>query len=338
MMKKTMSVLFMLLLAVVGFSEDPQFTSDTQTPPDLHDGLSVGSPRDAGIDIALMQNALDRIRGGAFGEVHSLLIYRGGSLVWESYFPGHRYFWEGVHHHGIVADWDSSMRHSMLSVSKSITSTCIGIAIDRGFIASGDQSIFDYLPDYQNLKRDGREDISIEHLLTMTSGLEWDEWSTSPDGVENDIVGIWLAPDPVAFVLGRPLKSEPGTRFTYSGGNMIVLGEILKNATGMNIDEFSRQYLFEPLGITSAVWSQRFANGVFEAAGGLKITPRDMVKIGSVFLNDGRWNQEQIISSGWVEKSSRPYRNNRRINIPGSVSGLSGYLSNICFSSAEIEP
>jgi CubicO group peptidase (beta-lactamase class C family) len=106
---------------------------------------------------------------------------------------------------------------------------------------------------------------------------------------------------------------------------MIVLGEIIKNATGMNIDEFSAKYLFEPLGIDSADWWLRFENGVIEAAGGLKITPRDMVKIGVTFLNNGVWDGQQIISEQWVEKSATTFPVNTGINIPGEDSGRVGY-------------
>ena len=130
-----------------------------------------------------------------------MLIFKNEKLVLEEYFPGHEYNWSSENYHGRWVIWNNSMRHPMMSVSKSIISACIGIAIDQGFIESVHQSIFDFLPGYHNLERDGKEKITIEHLLTMTSGLEWDEWSTSPSTSENDIVGIWLWKDPIAYVL-----------------------------------------------------------------------------------------------------------------------------------------
>jgi len=222
--------------------------------------------------------------------------------------------------------WDKDMLHVIMSDTKSITSTCIGIAIDKGFIESVHQSIFDYLLEHQHLNTDGKDKITIEHLLTMTSGLEWDEWSAPLSSSNNDIVGIWFSDkDPRSFILERQLVDEPGTSFTYSGGNMIVLGEIIKYATNMNIDEFSGKYLFEPLGIDSFDWWQRFENGVFETGGGLKMTPRDMVKIGVTFLNNGIWNGKQIIPEQWVEKSATPFAGNKGIDVPGSDKKDVGY-------------
>ena len=105
---------------------------------------------------------------------------------------------------------------------------------------------------------------------------------------------------------------------------MIVLGEIIKSATKMNIDEFSGKYLFEPLDIDSSNWAQ-FENGVIEAAGGLEITPRAMAKIGVTFLNKGVWNGKQIISEQWVEKSATSFPGNNRIKVPGEYPGRNGY-------------
>ncbi len=194
------------------------------------------------------------------------------------------------------------------------------------FTESVHQSIFDYLPEHQHLNTDGKDKITIEHLLTMTSGLKWDEWSAPLSSSNNDIVGIWYSEkDPLSFILERPLVDEPGTSFTYSGGNMIVLGEIIRYATKMNIAEFSGKYLFGPLGIDSFDWWEQFENGVFETGGGLKMTPRDMVKIGVTFLNKGVWKGQQIISKQWVGKSSVPYRNNTGIDVPGTSKKDVGY-------------
>lgn len=324
-MRKAKILIFILLLIVSGCKADPQFQYEYQQPKKLDDGFDVASLKSVDMDESLIEKAVSGILSGRYGEVHSMLIYKNNKLVFEEYFPGHSYQWDGENHYGDWVTWNSYMKHSVFSVSKSITSACIGIAIDQGFIENVHQSIFDYLPEYENLKLDGKEKITIEHLLTMTSGLEWDEWSAPPSSLDNDIVGIWVCEDPIACVLERHIENDPGTSFTYSGGNMIVLGEILKNAAGMNIDEFSKKYLFGPLGINTANWSQQFKNGVFEAAGGLEITPRDMTKIGVVYLNNGVWNDQQIIHDKWVMKSADAYPGNTRINIPGVDSGWKSY-------------
>ena len=277
------------------------------------------------IDAKLIEKAVDDINRGKYKEVHSMLIFKDNKLVFEEYFKGHKYRWDGRDYHGELVAWDRDMQHTVMSAGKSITSTCIGIAIDKGFIESVHQSIFDYLPEHQHLNADGKDKITIEHLLTMTSGLEWNEWGASYTSLENDTFKLWVqCEDQITCVLERPLTNEPGTSFTYSGGGMIVLGEIIKNATKMNIDEFSRKYLFEPLEIDSPNWVQ-FESGVIDASGGFKITPRDMAKFGVTFLNKGVWNGKQIISEQWVERSATSFPGNEGINIPGEDSGKNGY-------------
>ena len=304
----------------------PSIPYTYQPPENINDGLNVGTLDEVSIDSELIEKAVNGINRGKYREVHSMLIFKDDKLVLEEYFEGHEYQWDAPDHHGELVTWNSSMLHEIMSDTKSITSICIGIAIDKGFIESVNQSIFDYLPEHQHLNTDGKDKITIEHLVTMTSGLEWDEWSAPLSSADNDVVGIWFSDkDPLTFILERPLVDEPGTIFTYNGGNQIVLGEIIKYATNMTIDEFSGKYLFEPLGIDSFDWWEQFENGVFEAAGGLKMTPRDMVKIGVTFLDSGIWNGEQIISEQWVEKSATPYADNKGIDVPGTDKRNVGY-------------
>jgi len=309
---------------------EPSIPYTYEPPENINDGLEVGTLEEVNIDSELIEEAVNGINRGKYREVHSILVFKDGKLALEEYFEGHKYQWDAPDHHGELVTWNRSMSHVLQSVTKSITSTCIGIAIDKGFIESVHQSIFDYLPEHQPLKTDGKDGITIEHLVTMTSGLEWDEWSAPLSSRDNDIVEIWFEDaeqdkDPVTYALERPLVHEPGTSFTYSGGNMIVLGEIIKYATNMTIDEFSGQYLFEPLEIDSFDWWLLFESGVFETGGGLKTTPRDMIKIGVTFLNGGIWNGEQIISGQWVEKSATPYADNNGIDVPGTDKRNVGY-------------
>jgi CubicO group peptidase (beta-lactamase class C family) len=310
----------------VSCTSDPTSQYIYKIPENIDDGLEVGSLDEVNIDPALIEKAVNKIRCGKYKEVHSMLIFKDNKLVFEEYFKGHKYKWDAPKHHGELVTWDRDILHSIMSDTKSITSACIGIAIDKGLIKSVHQSIFDYLPEHQHLNTDGKDKITIEHLLTMTSGLEGDEWSAPYSSSDNPATGIWFTDkDPITYILERPLIDEPGTSFSYFGGNMIVLGEIIKNAAKMTIEEFSGKYLFEPLGIDSFNWSLKFENGVIETAGGLKITPRAMVKIGATFLNKGVWNGKQIISKQWVEKSATSFPGNNGINIPGEDSGRVGY-------------
>ncbi|UCH14701.1 MAG: serine hydrolase, partial [Bacteroidales bacterium] len=247
-------------------------------------------------------------------------------LVFEDYYTGHQYQWDAPKHYGDFVTWSQDMQHCIHSDTKSFTSLCIGIAIDKGYIKNANQSIFDYLPNYQHLRTEEKEKITIENLLTMTSGLKWEEWDVSLSSIENDQIGIWFWEDgPINYALGRDLEAEPGTRFNYSGGDIQILVEILKNATGMKLDEFSGKHLFEPMGVTSYDWWLIFPSGEIHGAGGLKLIPRDMVKIGAMMLNKGIWNETRIISEDWVMKCASSYPGNNDIKIPGEDKGKVGY-------------
>lgn len=314
----------LLTLCLTACSSEPMRYQYGQ-PDEIDDGLAVGTLEDAGIDVEVLGRGIDRIRDGKYGEIHSLLVYKEGKLVVEEYFPGHKYKYDGPNHHGAWVNWNQDMEHKVFSAGKSITSSCVAIAIDQGFIESVDQSIFDYLPEYQHLNTGGKEDITIEHLLTMTSGLKWNEWGTSYADKNNDLVAIWDCDDPVECILDRPLASKPGTEFKYSGGDMTVLGKIIQNATGLDIEAFAGEYLFAPMGIETPPWLWMDDTGVIYAGGEQKMTPREMLKFGVTYLNNGVWDNQQIIPEEWVYLSSVPYGNNTSIRVPGSDGGRRGY-------------
>ena len=323
-MKKTILLIYILSLLFVSCKDDPSSQYTYRPPENINDGFDIGSLDEVNIDSVLIVKAVDSIYQGRYKEVHSMLIYKDDKLVFEEYFKGHKFRYDTTNHHGELVTWDRTKLHSIMSVTKSIVSACIGIAIDNGFIESVHQSIFDYLPEYQHLNKDGKDKITIEHLLTMTSGLEWNEWDLPYSNPKNDVIMMYQAEDPVTYVLNRPLIDEFGKSFKYAGGCNILLGEILKNATKMNIDEFSGKYLFEPLGIDPYYWSQ-YKNGVVDAAGSIKITPRDMAKIGVTFLNKGVWNGKQIISEKWVDKSAASFPGNNWLNNWDDHWGMKGY-------------
>jgi CubicO group peptidase (beta-lactamase class C family) len=324
-MRKTILLLIILSILLIGCKSAPAGQYTYRPPENIDDGLDVGTLEEVNLDPTLIEKAVNKILSGEYPEVHSMLIFKDNKLVLEEYFTGYRYKWDGRDHHGSLVTWDRDKPHMVMSVSKSIASACVGIAIEQGFIESVQQSIFDYLPEHQHLNTDGKDRITIEHLLTMTSGLEWNETDASYTSSENDSFRMWVeCEDQIACVLEKPLVHEPGTSFTYCGGGIVILGEIVKNATQMRIDEFCAETLFEPLGIDPPVWS-KYRSGVIDTAGGFRITPRDMVKFGVMFLQDGLWNGEQIVSGQWVRNSAAPYPGNERIELPGDDSGSLGY-------------
>jgi CubicO group peptidase (beta-lactamase class C family) len=279
-----------LLALATGCGAPPPVDYVYKPPEQTDDGLAAGTLDELGIDPDVLGRAVDEIGAGRWGEVHSLLLYVDGMLVFEEYFPGHDYQWDAPDFHGAWTDWDRDTPHNVHSVGKSLTSTCIGIAIDEGFIAGVLEPIATYLPDHGRLLTGGKEQITIEHLLTMTSGLEWDEWGTAYDSGENDAIALWLdCDDPIACILDKPLVHEPGSAFTYSGGNVVLLVEIVRNASG----------------IDPPTWA-RYDNGVVDT-NDQRLTPRAMVTIGATYLDGGVWHGRQVVPAGWVAASATPY-------------------------------
>ena len=295
-------------------------------PEYTDDGISTGTLENTKIDKNLISEAVVKMRDGKFGQIHSFLLYKDNMLVAEEYFGGYKYKWDGPGYRGLYVIWNKDKTHQVMSCTKSVTSACISIAIRQGYIRDVHDSIFDYLPDHQQFKSQGKEKITIEHLLTMTSGLEWNEWNAPHGTSANDIDRLYFecADDPVACVLNRRLVAEPGSTFTYNGGGFIILGEIIRNAAGTDLLSFAQKHLFSPLQTEVTRWDA-YPNGELEAAGGLHLTPRDMLKFGVLYLQDGKWGDARVLSDGWPLKSATPYGNNRGIKIPIEDSGNNGY-------------
>ncbi len=324
-MKTITIILALFLVSNLNFGCGKVVQMTYLAPEKVNDGIDVGTLQQVSMDTTLIMNAVNRINHGKYNEVHSMLIYRNDKLVMEKYFKGYKYQWDARKYRGEFVDWNRNMPHSIMSCTKSYTSACIGIAIANGSIDNVHQSIFDYLPDHQHMKTGNRQYITIEHLLTMTSGLAWNEWGASHGTSANDVDMLYFnCDDPVACVLDRSWWAVPGEYFTYNGGGTVILAEILRNATNMNIEEFSMKYLFAPMSIDSPGWTQ-YKNGMYDSAGSLKLTPREMLKFGITYLDGGIWNDSIIIAPDWIVKSSNSYNDNQEINIPIEDSGLCGY-------------
>ncbi len=271
-----------------------------EIPEQTDDGLVTGHLSDYGFDLGTITSLGNRILDGTYANIHSVLIVKDGVLVLDDYFPGPGY------NRGYTV-WDKETLHSMHSVTKSFTSALIGIAIDQGQIGSVDDKISTYLPEYADVF-DGseRDSIRIKHLLSMTAGLYWDEWTYPYDDIRNTHVALAMSPDPVRYALELPIEAPPGEIFQYNSGMSITLGRIVHNASGLTTDSFAEQYLFGPLGITDYDWYS-YPDGTFQTGGGLWLRPRDMAKFGLLYLNGGRWGGEQVVSEGWVNDSAQQH-------------------------------
>jgi len=265
-----------------------------QVPAETNDGWESAEPEAVGMDQEVLSDFMARIAEGEFGDLHSFLLARDGHLVVEEYFAEN-----GSKHGPFIDSVFRSRVHHLASVSKTITSVLVGVAIDRGFINSVQDPTSRYLPSYRSLFDDQKEAITLEHLLTMSSGLEWSQSGRAPDHL-----ALYSCPDVTRYVLEKPLSAEPGRRFAYSNGSAAAVGAILESATGMKVGAFAETALFRPLGIHEYLWST-YPDGTVETDGGLALRPRDLAKIGQLFLNRGEWGDAQLISEGWIDQSTR---------------------------------
>ena len=284
-------------------------------PPTLDDGWMTGPLEQAGIDRHRLEQMTDSIRSHPELNVHAVLIERAGHLVYEEYFSGKDERWgEPL---GVVT-FNRGTLHDLRSVTKSVVSALVGVASSSGAIPSLDAPLLSYFPEYKDLDVPERRRITVRHALMMSVGLEWNEDIPYTDPT-NDEIAMTRSPDPLHYVLARPIVSAPGTAWRYNGGTTQVLGTIVQRATKQPLAEYARAMLFSPLGITESEWLGSLA-GVPAAASGLRLRPRDLAKFGSLYLHDGRWNGRQILPRGWVHESTR-----RRLTFPGQEAGGYAY-------------
>lgn len=266
------------------------------TPDDLSDGINVANAIDYEVDTLKLVKLTELILSDTIPNIHSLLILKDNHLVYENYFEGED---EKIGTKlGYVAHSKDEL-HDCRSITKSVTSACIGIALKKGLIKSIDTPIYAYFGQgYQNKFDNKKKSITIRHLLTMTSGLKWNE-DVSYRDPRNTELRMDISSDPIGFILGRPMVNEPGKVWNYNGGNTQLLAEIIRIVSGLPLDKFAEQELFIPLGINKYEWSSLTKN-MPAAASGLRLCSRDLLRFGMLYIE----NQERdILSKGWVEKS-----------------------------------
>jgi CubicO group peptidase (beta-lactamase class C family) len=280
----------------------------------------VVEPAAVGMDSGALA-ALDAdIGAGKYGLVDSLLVIRDGKEVMaRSYAHDYGKIYgelakhEGPLNHDVKGPYNyfssefhpyyqHSDLHTMQSVSKTVTSITIGIAMSRKeFPADLDAPILKYFDEYKIANVDERKRrITLRDLLTMTAGLEWHEDLPYNDP-KNSADVMEATHDWVQYVINQPTAAEPGKVWVYSSGVTQLLSHIFKKATGKNVDEYAAQYLFQPLGIPYH-WKHS-PTGLPDTEGGLYISTASLAKIGVLFLESGKWNGKQIVPAEWVKES-----------------------------------
>jgi CubicO group peptidase (beta-lactamase class C family) len=285
------------------------------TPTALDDGWTIATPESVGLDGARLCGIRARLREME-ADVHAVVIVRHGRLVFEQYFTGYDEPWgqDGGQH-----TFDVTTKHDLRSASKSVVSLLVGIAIDRKLITSADEPVVKFFPEHADVKSPGWDQITLRRLLTMSSGMQWDEnrgW-TDP---KNDEPHLGSEADPIRYVLSKPVAKAPDALWTYNGGSTELLGNILERASGKPLEAFAREVLFQPLGISDVEWMNYPPNKKISAASGLRMRPRDAAKIGQLVLDHGAWNGKQVVSADWIVQSIKP-----RFQAIGYFSGLFFY-------------
>ena len=267
------------------------------------EGIACASMDEVGIDSILINKIDTAIRNGTYPNIHSLLIVGNNKLVYENYWPGKDESWGddlGIRIHG------KDSLHDIRSISKSVVSACVGIAIQQGKIKSIDQKVFDFFPEHKKLDTGLISSLTIKHLLTMSSGLAWNE-EVPYDNPENSEIRMIRSSNQVEYVLSQPMELPPGQVWKYNGGTTQLLAAIVEKATGKKVDQFAKEYLFHPLDIKEFEWIKYPGTDQPAAASGLRLRSRDLLKFGLLYYNNGVWNDKQIIPKEWIEESFRSH-------------------------------
>lgn len=299
-MKRTVFSVLLLMASILGAAAMAQERSAPPTTDPTFwptQGWRVSTAEAQGMDSESLAQAFDYIRQNQI-PIHSLLIVRNGYVVLDAYFYP---FQEG-------------QVHDAASMTKSITSTLIGVAIGEHKLSSVRQPVLALFPERNIGNRDSRKErMTIEHLLTMTSGLD-----CHVEHAEITLRQMDQSEDRVQFMLDLPMRDEPGSKFEYCSGGMHLLSGIISQATGSSALEFARRELFQPLGIEDAIWPAD-PQGVSHGWGDLHLQPRDMAKIGYLWLHQGRWEGRQIVPAEWMQAATQAHSH------PNFGSGEYGY-------------
>ena len=277
--------ILILLVSTICYGQHPYIYSQ---PKELGDGWETSHIKSQGIDSTLIYKFFNQIKD-ANHKLHSVLLVIDNRLVLEEYFN----------------DYTSNNPHDLRSTSKSIRSILLGIAIDKGFIDNINDPMAKYLKSPVPKKHlDARkEEITIKHLITMSSGLDCNDWDKKSKGQEDN---VYKKKDWLQYTLNLPMVNKPGAVSNYCSMGTVLIAEIISQASGLSIDKFAEEYLFKPLKINTVKWGHTSKKEVIASAKRLYLTSRDMAKIGQLILNKGKWNGKQIVSEAWIEESTTP--------------------------------
>ena len=282
---------FAILLTVVLISSwfvIQSAAAQTNRPVEIWptDGWATSTPEGQGMNSTLLDDIFTDVRESD-ADIRSMLVVRHGYIVAEEYFTPILY--------------DMNNTHILFSVTKSVVSSLIGIAIDNGFIDNTSQLLLDFFPEMEIANPSAWKDaITLEDVLMMRTGFDWDE---SDYTTYDDFFAMRDSDNWAQYVLNSSMAAEPGTVFDYNSGASHLLATIINVTTGMTPLAFADQYLFGPLGITRRAWTPD-PQGINFGGSNLALIPRAMAKFGLLYMNNGTWDTQQIVSAVWVNRSS----------------------------------
>ena len=339
----TTQMIVIIAIVVVAISGIYYFTQRARgysyrVPEQTNDGWETASLANVGMDEAPIVEMMNGLSRQNEDHIHSIVIIKDGMLVFEEYFSGEDLdLTEGLNFSH--KDFDSDTLHCQASASKSVTSILLGIAIDQGLVSGVEEKMFSFYPEHSDLEDTGKGEITLQHMLSMSSGIPWDESYAYTDP-RNNLNQQFYSEDPIRYLLEQPVVAPPGTTFMYNSGTTNVLGDIVRISSGQTLMEFADQHLFTPLGITSYDWvGFPLIPHIAVTSSTLYLRPRDMAKIGQLYLQGGEWNGDRIISQEWiVESTSETIRIPPSENpIPGLINGYGYQWWRGTFSNGDIE-
>jgi CubicO group peptidase (beta-lactamase class C family) len=275
----------------------------------------TSTPEAEGIDPSAIDSLVADIEAGEYGLVDAFMLIRNGKIVADHRFEqdyetiaaqydttNHQYNYDHTEWHPYLRGTEL---HTLQSVTKSVTSAALGIAIDEGLLGGVDTPVMPFFKAYEPYTTDPRKEATnLEDLLTMRSGLLWNT-AGGYDSETHSTVLLEASDEWIHFILEQPTDTVPGTRYQYNDGASVLLGKILREATGQRADAWARERLFEPVGIDAFYWKIT-PDGEADTEGGLYLATEDLARIGYLFLRKGQWNGRQIVSEAWVGASTSP--------------------------------
>jgi CubicO group peptidase (beta-lactamase class C family) len=261
------------------------------------------SLREAGFDNELPERLDKAIADKRVWNLHGIVVVRHGRLVFERYFEGQDTA-RGSRPIGRVSFGPESS-HDLRSASKSIVALLYGIALAAGKVPAPEDRLMPSFPEYADLAADPeRQRWTLHHVLSMTMGTQWDESLPYYDPANSE-TAMDRAPDRYRYILSRPFVTEPGRRWVYNGGATALLGRLIARGTGKSLQAYARETLYDPLGIGPTSWYADRASELF-AASGIRMTPRDLARVGHMMLRGGEWEGRRVVPAEWIARCAKP--------------------------------